>query len=80
MQVLQWVFHRHNPTAVLKDLNDFWLFSSDYIAQGLTMLLFLYVIFKLARQDVKGLALTQSGQFNNVNNFREHVFSGDLDG
>lgn len=50
------------------------------------MLLFLYVIFKLARQDVKGLALTSSesknmsGQFNNVNNFKEHVFSGDIDG
>ena len=52
------------------------------------MLLYLYVIFKLARQDVKGLGLTSSddknisGQFVQayVNNFKEHVFSGDIDG
>ncbi len=62
---------------------DFWLYDADYIAQGLTKLLFLYVIFKLARQDVKGLAsvsIVAKHESNNVNNFSEHIFSGEIEG
>ena len=61
------------------------LYSFDYCAQGLTLLGYLHIIFKLASIEIQvappiqGSTPTEQGDGPRVNNFSEHVFENNED-